>query len=323
MTFLNRRQVMGSLATWATLGAAPAWSQATYPSQPLRFIVPYPAGGATDALARLVAQKLQDAWQQTVVVENKPGAGGTIGANLVAKGPTDGHTVLFTIVALLQQMTLMKLPYDPIKDFAPITRVAISPSVFAADPALPVQNLADFIRLVKSQPGKYNYGTYGPGTSAHLQGELLKLQTGVDLVHVPFQGASPLVASMLGGQLSSAFLDAGSSRQHLSKFKLLGVTGSERLSWLPQVPTLKEQGLHSYEPMGWFGLFLPAGVPASVQEKLSNEAQRILRLPEVREKIEAMGLIPGGESVDAFAKVIKSDADIYARIIREAKISLQ
>jgi tripartite-type tricarboxylate transporter receptor subunit TctC len=323
MTFLNRRQLMGSLATWATLGAAPAWSQATYPSQPLRFIVPYPAGGATDALARLVAQKLQDAWQQTVVVENKPGAGGTIGANLVAKGPTDGHTVLFTIVALLQQMTLMKLPYDPIKDFAPITRVAISPSVFAADPALPVQNLADFIRLVKSQPGKYNYGTYGPGTSAHLQGELLKLQTGVDLVHVPFQGASPLVASMLGGQLSSAFLDAGSSRQHLSKFKLLGVTGSERLSWLPQVPTLKEQGLHSYEPMGWFGLFLPAGVPASVQEKLSNEAQRILRLPEVREKIEAMGLIPGGESVDAFAKVIKSDADIYARIIREAKISLQ
>jgi tripartite-type tricarboxylate transporter receptor subunit TctC len=200
MISLNRRQVMGSLATWATLGAASAWSQVTYPSQPLRFIVPYPAGGATDALARLVAQKLQDAWQQTVVVENKPGAGGTIGANLVAKGPTDGHTVLFTIVALLQQMTLMKLPYDPIKDFAPVTRVAISPSVFAADPALPVQNLADFIRLVKSQPGKYNYGTYGPGTSAHLQGELLKLQTGVDLVHVPFQGASPLVASMLGGQ---------------------------------------------------------------------------------------------------------------------------
>lgn len=323
MTSHHRRHVLCSLAALAAMGSGPAWSQATYPSQPLRFIVPYPAGGATDALARMVAQKLQDAWQQTVVVENKPGAGGTIGANLVAKGPADGHTVLFTIVALLQQMTLMKLPYDPIKDFAPVTRVAVSPSVFAADPSLPVQTLADFIKLVKSQPGKYNYGTYGPGTSAHLQGELLKLQTGVDLVHVPFQGASPLVASMLGGQLSSAFLDAGSSRQHLAKFKLLGVTGTERLAWLPQVPTLKEQGLNSYEPMGWFGLFLPAGVPAHVQEKFSTEAQRILRLPEVREKIEAMGLIPGGESIDAFAKVIKSDADIYARIIREANISLQ
>ena len=323
MTHLNRRLVLSSLAAMTAAGVTPVRAQANYPAQSLRFIVPYPAGGATDALARMVAQKLQDAWQQPVVVENKPGAGGTIGANLVAKGSADGHTVLFTIVALLQQMTLMKLPYDPLKDFAPISRVAVSPSVFAADPALPVQSLADFIQLVKSQPGKHNYGTYGPGTSAHLQGELLKLQTGIDLVHVPFQGASPLVASMLGGQLSSAFLDAGSSRQQLPKFKLLGVTGTERLSWLPQVPTLKEQGLHSYEPMGWFGLFLPAAVPPAVQDKLSAEIQRILRLPEVRDRIEAMGLIPGGESVEAFAKVMRSDADIYARIIRDAKISLQ
>ena len=323
MTAYTRRMALNTLAACAATMTVPGWAQSIYPSQSLRFIVPYPAGGATDALARMVAQKLQDAWQQTVVVENKPGAGGTIGANLVAKGPADGHTVLFSIVALLQQMTLMKLPYDPIKDFAPVTRVAVSPSVFAADPALPVQNLADFIKLVKAQPGKYNYGTYGPGTSAHLQGELLKLQTGVDLVHVPFQGASPLVASMLGGQLSSAFLDAGSSRQHLSKFKLLGVTGTERLTWLPQVPTLKEQGLHSYEPMGWFGLFLPAATPLAVQEKFSAEAQRILKLPEVREKIEAMGLIPGSDTIEAFAKVVKSDAEVYARIIRDARISLQ
>jgi tripartite-type tricarboxylate transporter receptor subunit TctC len=323
MSPIHRRTVLSSLAACATATAIPSWAQSTYPNQTIKFIVPYPAGGATDALARMVAQKLQDAWQQTVVVENKPGAGGTIGANLVAKGAADGHTVLFTIVALLQQMTLMKLPYDPIKDFAPITRVAVSPSVFAADPALPVQTLEDFIKLVKNQPGKFNYGTYGPGTSAHLQGELLKLQTGIDLVHVPFQGASPLVASMLGGQLSSAFLDAGSSRQHLSKFKLLGVTGTDRLTWLAQVPTLKEQGLHSYEPMGWFGLFLPAATPAVVQEKFSLEAQRILRLPDVREKIEAMGLIAGGENMEAFARVVKSDADVYARIIRDAKISLQ
>ena len=306
-----------SLALW---GAGPAMAQT--PGQTIKLIVPYPAGGATDALARMVAQKMQDNWQQSVVVENKPGAGGTIGANQVAKASGEGNTVLFTIVALLQQMTLMKLPYDPMKDFAPISRVAVSPSVLAAAPGVPANTLPEFIKMVKAEPGKHSIGSYGPGTSAHLQGALLNLQTGTDLTHVPFQGAAPLVTSMLGGQLTSAFLDAGSSKQHLPKFKLLGVTGTERLSWLPNVPTLKEQGLNSYEPMGWFGIFLPASASAPVVNKYSAEVRRILKLPEVREKIEAMGLIPGGESTESFAKAIMEDAEIYARIIRDAKITL-
>lgn len=322
MTHFNRRDTLATLAAMALMGAGTAQAQTPYPSQPIKFIVPYPAGGATDALARMVAQKLQDSWQQSVVVENKPGAGGTIGANLVAKGPADGHSVLFTIVALLQQISLMKLPYDPIKDFAPISRVAVSPSVFAASASLPINNLAELIKLVKANPGKYSYGTYGPGTSAHLQGELLNMQTGMDLLHVPYQGAAPLVTAMLGGQLSTAFLDAGSSRQHFPKFKLLGVTGSERLSWLPNVPTLKEQGLNSYEPMGWFGLFLPVATPKPVVDKFSIEIQRILKLPDVREKIEAMGLIPGADTQENFAKVIKADVEIYSRIVRDAKITL-
>jgi tripartite-type tricarboxylate transporter receptor subunit TctC len=313
---------LATMSSLALLGAGSALAQTAYPSQPIKFIVPYPAGGATDVLARMVAQKMQESWQQTVVVENKPGAGGTIGNNLVAKAPADGHTVLFGIVALVQQMTLMKLPYDPIKDFAPISRVAISPSVLAAAPTLPINNLPEFIKLVKAEPGKHSIGSYGPGTSAHLQGALLNLQSGLDLTHVPYQGGAPLVTAMMGGQLSSAFFDAGSSKQHLPKFKLLGVTGTERLSWLPNVPTLKEQGLNSYEPMGWFGLFLPAATPKPVADKFSAETQRILKLPDVREKIEAMGLIPGGETIDNFAKVVKSDADIYARIIRDAKITL-
>ncbi len=321
MRSLTRRFALTAFSTLALLGAG-AQAQTTYPSQTIKFIVPYPAGGATDALARMVAQKVQDNWQQPVVVENKPGAGGTIGANQVAKATPDGHTVLFTIVALLQQMTLMKLPYDPIKDFAPVSRVAISPSVLAAAPSVPVNTLPEFIKLVKSEPGKHSIGSYGPGTSAHLQGALLNMQSGLDLTHVPFQGAAPLVTSMLGGQLTSAFLDAGSSRQHLPKFKLLGVTGTERLSWLPNVPTLKEQGLNSYEPMGWFGLFLPAATPKAVVDKFSAETQRVLKLPEVREKIEAMGLIPGGESIDSFTKVVHHDAEAYARIIRDAKITL-
>ncbi len=320
MTPISRRQALAALSALTCTGSALA--QAAFPSQPIKLIVPYPAGGATDALARMMAQKLQDSWQQTVVVENKPGAGGTIGANQVAKGAADGYTALFSIVALLQQMTLMKLPYDPIKDFAPISRVAISPSVFAVNASIPVNNLSEWVKLVKANPGKYSFGTYGPGTSAHLQGELLNLQTGMDMLHIPYQGAAPLVTAMLGGQLTSAFLDAGSSRQHFPKFKLLGVTGSERLSWLPQLPTLKEQGLNSFEPLGWFGMFLPVGTPKPVVDKFSSEVQRILKLPDVREKIEAMGLVPGGESQENFAKVIKSDADVYARIIRDAKITL-
>ena len=320
----TRRMALTTLSSLALLGAGSALAQAqtAYPSQPIKFVVPYPAGGATDVLARMVAQKMQESWQQTVVVENKPGAGGTIGNNQVAKAPADGHTVLFGIVALVQQMTLMKLPYDPIKDFAPISRVAISPSVLAASATLPVNTLAEFTSLVKANPGKHSIGSYGPGTSSHLQGALLNLQSGLDLTHVPYQGGAPLVTAMVGGQLSSAFLDAGSSKQHLPKFKLLGVTGTERLSWLPNVPTLKEQGLNSYEPMGWFGLFMPAATPKAVVDKFSAETQRILKLPDVREKIEAMGLIPGGETTDNFAKVVKSDADIYARIIRDAKITL-
>lgn len=319
---LTRRLALATLSSLALLGAGAALAQTVYPTQPIKFIVPYPAGGATDVLARMVAQKMQESWQQTVVVENKPGAGGTIGNNQVAKAPADGHTVLFSIVALVQQISLMKLPYDPLKDFAPISRVAISPSVLAASPTLPVNNLTEFISLVKANPGKHSIGSYGPGTSAHLQGALLNLQSGLDLMHVPYQGGAPLVTAMIGGQLSSAFLDAGSSKQHLPKFKLLGVTGTERLPWLPNVPTLKEQGLNSYEPMGWFGLFLPAATPKPVVDKFSAETQRILKLPDVREKIEAMGLIPGGETTENFAKVMKSDAEIYARIIRDAKITL-
>ena len=317
-----RRLALTSLTSMALLIPSLGKAQTVYPSQSIKFIVPYPAGGATDALARMVAQKMQENWQQSVVVENRPGAGGTIGSNQVAKGPADGYTVLFGIVALVQQITLMKLPYDPLKDFAPISRVAISPSVLAAAPALPINTLPEFVSLVKSNPGKHSIGSYGPGTSAHLQGALLNLQSNLDLTHVPYQGGAQLVTALMGGQLSSAFLDAGSSKQHLSKFKLMGVTGTERLSWLPNIPTLKEQGFHSYEPMGWFGLLLPAGTPKPVVDKFSVETQRILKLPDVREKIEGMGLIPGGETPDNFAKVMKSDADIYARIIREAKISL-
>lgn len=314
------------LLAGATLAAAslclPALAQTSYPTQPIKLIVPYPAGGATDTLARTIAQKIQEHWNNPVIVENKPGAGGTMGNNFVAKAPADGHTVLLAITALIQQPPLMNLPYDPLKDLQPITRIAISPSVLAVQPNSPANTLKDFVALVKANPGKYSYGSYGAGTSSHIQGELLNTQGGLDMTHVPFQGAAPLVVNMKGGQLPAAFIDSATVRPHLASFKILAVTGTKRMPALPDVPTFAEQGFHSYDPLGWFGLLMPAGVPKPVLDKFSAEVARVLQLPDVRARIEGLGLFVGGETPEEFAKVMRSDAEIYARIIKQANIKL-
>lgn len=307
----------------ASLLAVPALAQTSYPSQPLKLIVPYPAGGATDSLARTVAQKLQEAWGQAAMVENRPGAGGTIGNQVVVRAPPDGHTMLIGITALIQQPPLMdKLPYDPLKDLAPVTIIARSPSLLAVPLDSPAKTLQDFIKMVKASPGKYNFGSYGAGTSAHIQGALLNMQAGIDLVHVPFQGAAPLVTNLVGGQLASAFIDSASARPHLKSMRPLAVTGTQRMPGLPDVPTFVELGYHSFDPYGWFGVFLPAGTPAPVVQKLSEEINRILRLPEVTAKIEALGLQVAGGTPEAFRKVLRADAAIYARIIKDANITL-
>jgi tripartite-type tricarboxylate transporter receptor subunit TctC len=307
----------------AALLAAPAAAQAPYPSQPLKLIVPYPAGGATDTLARTIGQKLQEAWGQTALVENRPGAGGPIGNGFVAKAPADGHTVLIGITALIQQQSLMeKLPYDPLKDLVPVTMIARSPSMLAVPLDSPAKDLKSFIAMVKASPGKYNFGSYGAGTSSHIQGALLNMQAGIDLVHVPFQGAAPLVTNLVGGQLASAFIDSASARPHLKSMRPLAVTGTQRMPGLPDVPTFAELGYQSFDPYGWFGVFLPAATPAPVVQKLSDEIDRILRLPEVTAKIEALGLQVGGGKPEEFQKVVRTDAAIYARIIKDANIRL-
>ena len=308
-----------ALAQTATQTAA----HSAYPSQPLKLIVPYPAGGATDALARTIGQKLQEAWGQTVLVENRPGAGGTIGNGFVAKAPADGHTLLIAITALIQQPPLMdKLAYDPLKDFAPVTMIARSPSMLAVPLDSPAKNLKDFIAMVKQSPGKYNFGSYGAGTSSHIQGALLNMQAGIDLVHVPFQGAAPLVTNLVGGQLASAFIDSATARPHLKSMRPLAVTGTQRMPGLPDVPTFAELGYHSFDPYGWFGVFLPAATPAPVVQKLSDEIDRIVHLPEVSAKIEALGLQVAGGKPEAFQKLVRADAAIYAKIIKDANIRL-
>jgi tripartite-type tricarboxylate transporter receptor subunit TctC len=303
--------------------ATPAFAQASYPGQQLRLVVPYPAGGATDTLARTIAQKLQESWGQTVIVENRPGAGGTIGNQFVAKAPADGHTILIGITALIQQPSLMeKLPYDPLKDLAPVTQIARSPSMLVVPLDSPAKNLKDFIAMVKASPGKYNFGSYGAGTSSHIQGSLLNLQAGIDLVHVPFQGSAPLVTNIVGGQVASAFVDSASARPHLKSMRPLAVTGTQRIPGLPDVPTFQELGYHSFDPYGWFGVFLPATTPPAVVQKLSAEVNRILQLPDVTARIEALGLQVGGGKPDEFQKIVRGDAAIYAKIIKDANIRL-
>jgi tripartite-type tricarboxylate transporter receptor subunit TctC len=320
MSTMHRRHF--TAASLALL-AAPAFSQFAFPGQSIKLIVPYPAGGATDTLARTVGSKLQESWGQTVIVENKAGAAGTIGNNIVAKAPPDGYTVLIAITALVQQPSLMeKLPYDTLKDFTPVTMIARSPSMLAVPLSSPARTLKDFIAMVKSQPGKHNFGSYGAGTSSHIQGALLNLQAGLDLVHIPFQGAAPLVTNLIGGQLSAAFVDSASARAQLANMRPLAVTGTSRMPGLPDVPSFVELGYQSYEPYGWFGVFLPAGVPPAVTRKLGEEVERILHLPDVTARIEGLGLQVGGGKPEEFQKVVRNELALYARIIKDANIRM-
>ena len=311
---------------FAMLGAHGAGAQdaSTYPSQPLRIVVPYPAGGATDTLARVVATKLQESWRQTVVVENKPGASGTIGNDMVAKAPRDGHTILLAITAIVQVQSLMpKLPYDALKDLQPLVQVASTNSIFVVPASASTRTLKEFIAAAKANPGRFNYGSYGMGTSSHIQGSLLNLQAGLDLTHVPYKGAAPLLQDLRGGQLSSAFVDMATARPHLEYLKVLAATGARRNKTLPNVPTFAELGFQSFEPVGWFGLFMPTGVPAPITDKFTAEATRILHLPDVVARIEQLGMTPGELKGDEFARVVKSDAAVYARIIKDANIRME
>ena len=285
----QRRTWLAAALTLGALALAPlsAWAQA-YPAKPIRVIVPYAPGGATDILGRMVGAKLQESWGQTVIVENRPGASGVLGNDLVAKSAPDGYTVLLGITAIVQSATLMKLPYDPYKDLIPVTQLAVSTSLLAVPAATPVKSMAEYVALIKSQPGKHGYGSYGNGTSAHIQGELFKSQAGVDMAHVPYKGSAPMLNDLLGSQLSAAFLDVGSSRGQLKagSLKALAVTGTERLKMLPDVPTFAELGYKNFEPRGWFGYFLPAGTPAPVVAKLAAELARIIHLPDVSARID-------------------------------------
>ena len=296
-----------------------------YPSKPLRVVVPYPAGGGADFIGRAIGTQLGQAWGVPVVVENKPGASGITGNDMVAKSARDGYTVLIGITAMIQTPALYaKLPYDVMKDFAPVSQLALSADLFVVPRESPAKSLPEFVAQAKSNPGKYNYGNYGNGTSSHMHGEQLKMKAGVDLVAVPYKGAAPLVNDVLGGQLASAFIDVSSANPYLKsdRFRNLAITGTQRHPAVPDVPTFAELGYSGFEANGWFGAFVAAGTPKPIVDKLSAEIRRIVRSPELSGRLTAMGLRPVGGTPEELAGVMARDMPMWTRIVKDARISL-
>jgi len=325
----SRRKLLGGMAAFGCALAAGAWSPLAqadaYPSHPIRLVVPYPAGGGTDTVGRLIGQHLSQAWGQPVIVDNKPGASGMLGNDTVAKATPDGYTVLLGITAMIQSPSLYKrVPYDVVRDFAPVSLVAKSSDLFVVPTSVPANNMKEFMALAKAKGGKLSYGSYGNGTSAHLHGELLKMQAGIDLVHIPYKGAAPLINDLLGGQVDSAFVDVTSANSYLSsgRFKVLGITGTQRHPAIPKVQTFAEAGFSGFEPNGWFAFFLPAKTPPEIVNKLSAEIQRIVKLPDVSQKLASMGLQPVGSTPKELGAVVTGDTPKWARIAQQAHIQL-
>ena len=291
-----------------------------YPTKPIRFVVPYPAGGPLDTVARLLGQKVAEGTKQPVIVDNKPGAGGNIGADAVAKSPPDGYTILMGAVAThaINPTLYASIPYDPVKDFIPVTQVASTPNVLVVNPSVPASNVREFIAYAKSNPGKLNFGSGSPGSAGHLAGELFKAMAGVEMTHVPYKGAAPAMNDLIGGQIQLMFDNLASSlgQVRAGRIKALAVTTAKRTALAPELPTVAESGLPGFDISTWFGIFVPAGTQREAVDRLHAEFTRALAAPDVREKMLGLGAEPVGNRPEEFAAYIRAEADKYARVIK-------
>jgi len=314
-------------ATLAALLGGPALAQSPWPAKPIRIVVPFPAGGTTDILARSLAPELQRALGQPVVVDNKPGAGGNSGAAEVAKSPPDGYTLLMGTVGThaINAALYPKLPFDPVKDFAPITLVAGVPNVMVVNPAFAqkygINSVADFVKAARANPGKFNMASSGNGTSIHLAGELFKSMTGTHMVHLPYRGSGPALIDLIGGSMDVMFDNLPSALPQIKagKLKALAVTSASRSAALPELPTIAEAGgpmLKGYEASSWFGLLAPAGTPPEVVARLQQETAKALLSPALKERLLAQGAIPGGMSPAAFTAFIAAETKKWAAVVK-------
>jgi tripartite-type tricarboxylate transporter receptor subunit TctC len=322
----RRRLTLGGLALAAVAAATPFAVQAqAYPTKPVTVIVPFAAGGTTDILARVVGQALNKELGQSVIVDNRAGAGGNIGAALAAKAPADGYTLFMGTVGThaINQSLYRKLPFDPIKDFQPLTRVAMVPNLLVANPGKPYKNVKELIAYARANPGKVNFGSSGSGSSIHLSGELFKSMAGVQMVHVPYKGSAPAVTDLLGGQIDIMFDNMPSAIQHVRNGKLrpLAVTTAKRSPELPDVPTITEAGVPGYEATSWFGMFAPANTPAPVVAKLNAALVKVLADPEVRKKLAEQGAEPYSEKPEQFAEFIRKEAAKWSKVVKDSGAS--
>ncbi|MEW6100265.1 MAG: tripartite tricarboxylate transporter substrate binding protein [Pseudomonadota bacterium] len=320
----RRRCILAAAAVLVSAAAGPVAAQA-WPAKPVRIVVPFAPGGTTDILARALAPELAKAFGQQFLVDNKPGAGGNLGAAEVARAPADGYTLLMGTVGThgINQALYPKLPYDPIKDFAPVTLVAAVPNVLVMNPAkaqeYKIQSVPDLIRYAKANPGKLNMASSGNGTSIHLSGELFKSMTGTYMVHFPYRGSGPALMDLIGGNMDLMFDNLPSAMQHIKagKLKALAVTTAKRSEALPDVPTIAEAGpLPGYEASSWFGLLAPAGTPADIINRLQQETAKALASPALKERLISQGAIPSGMTPAEFARLIDAEHKKWAQVVK-------
>ncbi|MBR1200617.1 tripartite tricarboxylate transporter substrate binding protein [Bradyrhizobium sp. AUGA SZCCT0240] len=317
-TALSAAMIAGIAMTAVCVSADRAAAQ-SYPERRITFVVPYPAGGATDVSARLLANKLSEAWKQPVVVENKSGGGGVVGNDYVAKAQPDGYTVLVAITQIIQAPSLVaKLPYDVFKDLAPVTQVGLSTIVLTVPEAQPIKTVKELIDHAKANPGKVPYGSFGNATTSHLYGELLKKNAGIDMTHVPYRGAAPLVNDLLNNTVTAGFVDLTTAGPQIQagKVRALAVGGEKRRTQLPNVPTLAELGFPGFEAEGWVGVFVPAATPKDIVTKLSAELARIIASPEGVAGLETVSLMPVGGSAETFAATLRRDSARWADVVK-------
>jgi tripartite-type tricarboxylate transporter receptor subunit TctC len=315
-----RKLVALALGLAAAAAAAQEW-----PAKPVRFIVPYPPGGGTDVIARIVQPRLAEALGQTIVIENRGGAGGAVGTEAAAKSPPDGYTFLFTLSSHTINPLLYKLNYDVERDFAPVTLIVSVPQLVAANPSSPLKTMRDVVATAKAHPGRLHFASVGNGTPSHIAGELLKLKAGIDIVHVPYKGGGPAVADTIGGQVWLLFVTMPAAMSHVraGKLRALAVTTLKRNPGAPEIPTVAEAlGIADYEVDSWYAMFAPAKTPPAIIARMQREVARVIEMPDVKQKLLEQGGDTVGSSPEALDRVVRGELKKWAELIREAKIKL-
>ncbi len=310
-----------ALAAFAAAASGGLAFAQEYPSKPIRIIVPFPASSATDIVARTFGQKLSEKWGQPVVIDNRPGAGGNLGTDLAAKAPADGYTLLMgTVANAISASLYTKLNYDFVKDFTPVTLVAITPLVLVANPEVPASNIKELIAYAKAKPGQLNFGSGGVGTSNHLAGEMFKSMTGTKMTHVPYKGTPAAYTDLLAGQVSLMFDNIVAAMPNIKagKLKPIAVTSAKRAAALPNVPTIGEAGLPGFEAVSWLGVMVPAGTPKEIIAKLHDEIVAILRMPEVKERLAASGAELVGNTPEQFAAWIRNETAKWSKAVKDS-----